>query len=354
MINFCTLFDYNFLPAGLAMYESLAKYCRDFHLYIFALDDRSFDILTKLDLSHTTIISRTQFEDRKLLQVKSQRTWIEYCWTCTSSTLWYVLNRYPVASCTYLDADIYFFSSPKILFNEIGKNSVLITEHRYTEDRSTEFGKYCVQFVTVKNDRKGRYILNWWRTKTIDWCYARVEKTRFGDQKYLDDWPARFGSVRVLQHLGGGVAPWNVQQYEIIKRNSRIFGLEKSSKRLFKLIFYHFAALRFYQKEIVQLASSYELSNSAIDLLYKPYIHHLDTIRNTLRTVDPSIIFSYSQSPGEPEFLKWFQRKLLTEFVHLAELFSLKIAISRFRLNNIYYIRKLIEQNFQEEINGNN
>lgn len=64
----------------------------------------------------------------------------------------YVLDHYDVDSCTYIDADLYFFSSPQILIDEVGDNSVMITEHRYTEkyDQTKTSGKYCVQFVFLR------------------------------------------------------------------------------------------------------------------------------------------------------------------------------------------------------------
>jgi hypothetical protein len=132
MYSYCTLFDSNYLTRGLAMYESLKKHSDDFHLYIFAFDDKSYDLLKKLDLNFITIISLKEFEDEELLKVKDERSAGEYCWTCTPSTIKYCIETYSLDSCTYLDADLYFFDNPSVLIEEMGSKSVLITEHRYT------------------------------------------------------------------------------------------------------------------------------------------------------------------------------------------------------------------------------
>ena len=115
MYSYCTLFDSNYLTRGLAMYESLKKYNDNFHLYIFAFDDRSYTLLEKLDLKSTTIISLKEFEDERLLAIKSDRTAGEYCWTCTPSIIKYSIEEYNLDNCTYLDADLYFFNNPSVL-----------------------------------------------------------------------------------------------------------------------------------------------------------------------------------------------------------------------------------------------
>jgi hypothetical protein len=205
MYNYCTLFDSNYLSRGLAMYESLKKHSKNFHLYIFAFDTRSYILLKKLNLALTTIIFFNEFEDDELLEVKKNRTQVEYFWTCTPSIVKHCIVNFNLENCTYLDADIYFFSDPNILIEEMGSKSILITEHRYTPeyDQSLIRGVYNVQFVTFKNDINGMKALNFWRNSCISWCYNRVENNKFGDQKYLDDWTVRFEGVHVLKNLGG-------------------------------------------------------------------------------------------------------------------------------------------------------
>lgn len=270
MHNYCTLFDSNYLTRGLAMYESLKKNSNKFHLYIFSFDDRSYSVLKELNLESATIIKLEEFEDDELLEVKKSRTAGEYCWTCTPSIIKYCIERYNLSSCTYLDADLYFFSNPAVLIDEMGEKSVLITEHRYTKeyDQSRTSGIYCVQFMTFKNDKNGMEALNWWRNACIEWCYSRFENGKFGDQKYLDDWLNRFKGVHSLKNLGGGVAPWNIQQYDL-------------SKKEFELIFYHFHGFKILENHKLEFGN-YKLRKFDLKILYKPYLSHLEDIKGRL------------------------------------------------------------------------
>ncbi|MEP0861762.1 MAG: glycosyl transferase [Ignavibacterium sp.] len=287
--NFCTLFDSNYLSRGIALYRSLEKHCKNFHLFIFAFDNRSHKILKQLSLPKATIISLTEFEDEKLLQVKPTRSVAEYCWTSTSSTILYVLENFNVDNCTYVDADIFFYSSPEPIFHELSNKSILITEHRYSPQYNKELksGKYCVQFVTFRNDEKALKALHWWRDRCIEWCYARYEDGKFGDQLYLDDWTERFQGVHVLQHLGGGLAAWNVQQYEFKKSGEKIFGKEISTGKEFEVIFYHFHYLRFFTDGKVELGRR-KLSQQILDIFYKDYIKFLDDISFEINKYDSS------------------------------------------------------------------
>lgn len=274
MYNYCTLFDSNYLTRGLAMYESLKQHSSPFHLYIFAFDDRSYKLLKKLDLAYVSVISLQEFEDIELLKVKNERSASEYCWTCTPSIIKYSLEKFELKSCTYLDADLYFFADPSVLIEEMGNDSVLITEHRYTPlyNQSATSGIYCVQFMTFKNDTNGIIVLNWWQHACLDWCYARFEDGKFGDQKYLDDWTMRFEGIHVLHHLGGGVAPWNIQQYDLTNPD-------------FEVIFYHFHNLKFLKNDKIELGN-YELNNTTLNLLYRPYIRHLEEIYTCINKYD--------------------------------------------------------------------
>lgn len=289
MYNFCTLFDSKYLSRGLTLYRSLERVCDSFHLYIFAFDEQCLIILKKLNLKHATVVSLSEFEDDELLSVKPTRSRAEYCWTCTSSTILYVLKKFNVAMCTYLDADMMFFGSPRALFDEMGNSSVMITEHRYSPqyNKEAKTGKYCVQFVSFRNDERGLAALTWWRDRCIEWCYARFEEGKFGDQKYLDDWKTRFEGVHELQHLGGGMAAWNVQQYDVAEKNGRLFGKEKKSGNEFTVIFYHYHYVWYFNDGTVELGRR-ELSDAVLEKLYVPYFAEMEKAKKEIEAVDAS------------------------------------------------------------------
>lgn len=211
-MNFCTLFDSGYLQRGLALYESLLKTCSQFHLYIMAFDDKSFEVLTELALPSMTVVNLKEFETKELLNVKPTRSRAEYCWTCGPSVIYYFITKYNLDACTYLDADLMFYRSPQYLFDEIGDNSVAITDHYAPYEIPA--GRYCVQFMYFKNDEWGMKALTWWRDKCIEWCYAHFEDGKYGDQKYLEQFPSLFDKVHIVKTRGAGIASWNLNQYK--------------------------------------------------------------------------------------------------------------------------------------------
>lgn len=285
--NFCTLFDSYYLTRGIALYRSLELYCENFHIYIFAFDDKSVSILQKLNLIHSTIITINEFENEDLLKVKPTRTIAEYCWTCTASTIWYSITKFNLDHCTYLDPDILFFSSPDPVYEEIGNNSIGITPHNFSKGlrSSIVYGKYCVQFNYFKNDLNGMKALKWWKDSCIDWCFAKMEDGKYGDQKYLDYFHDRFNNVCDISHLGAGVAPWNVSKYNIesIKGNL-IIELKGKPGNPFPLIFYHFQGLRFEEKdtEIISQPSVLKIEYSVLKNIYTPYINQLRLTKSVI------------------------------------------------------------------------
>jgi hypothetical protein len=307
MNYYCTLFDSNYLARGLSLYDSLVTTNEDFLLYIIAFDYNAYRILAQMKLENLILIKLEDVENDDLMRVKGDRTKAEYCWTCTSSVIEYLIERYNLAEVTYLDADLYFFNKPSILLNEFekSKGSVFITEHRFPpKHKMLKYGKYCVQFMTFKSNEEGLKVLNWWKDKCIGWCYARLDDGKFGDQKYLDNWTTMFPGIYVLQHLGGGVAPWNVIQYNITQ-GPCVNGIP--------IVFYHFHHLRWYASGKIDLGI-YKIPDTAIKFIYELYFQNIEKQYEKIRTIEP--VFEKGRDPYIKKWdsLRNIKRILLGEY----------------------------------------
>lgn len=288
MINFCTLFDSNYLDKGLALYNSLDRNCSDFCLYVYCFDDKAFEILNQLNLDHATIIHYQDIESKELLAIKGTRSKAEYCWTCTPIIIEYSLEKFALSDCIYIDSDLYFYSNPQVVLNEIysAGADVAITPHRFCNDNygkklEKRNGKYCVEFNFFKNNENGRKVLTWWKNKCLEWCYDIPEDDRMGDQKYLNQFPILFSNVFEIDNLGAGVAPWNLKQYSIISKDSNFIFTEKTTGNTFKLIFYHFQNIRYISKQFVNIKSQVKDKKTKYSI-YIPYLREIELIRQRL------------------------------------------------------------------------
>lgn len=278
MFCFCTYFDRNYLDRGLALYRSLREHCPDFRLWVLCMDDETRAALSRLALPEVEPIALEDFErgDDVLLAAKANRSRIEYYFTCTPSLPCYVLDHWPAVDLiTYVDADLYFFSSPAPLFDELGTGSVAIIGHRFPPPlrHMEQHGIYNVGWLTFRRDEPGLACLAWWRNQCNAWCYDREEEGRFADQKYLDDWPARFRGVVVLEHPGANLAPWNLNNYRLRAPKGEAVMVGDAS-----LVFFHFHGLRKITGWLYDPGWAWYgvvPSNVLRGLIYNPYLRSL-------------------------------------------------------------------------------
>ena len=284
--NFCTLFDSNYLFKGVAMLQSLKKYCPDAYVYVLCMDSKTQEILGRLNLTFVTCVLLADVEDEELLRVKKDRDAAEYCWTLSSCFTWYVLQKNAsIEFITYLDADLLFYSSVSPIFDEIGCSSIAIIEHRFTPRlKNLEVnGRFCVEWVSFRRNEEGMACLSKWRDQCIEWCYYRLEENRMGDQKYLDEWPNLYPSCHIIQHIGAGVAPWNYAQYKFdIKGGDNIFVDDVA------LIFYHFHQFQLLNNgRFDRLSKFYTHECTEPSPVYEAYEKALENLLKTVRDIEP-------------------------------------------------------------------
>jgi len=275
--HFCTYFDKNYASFGLALHTSLRRHCPDFKLWVLCLDDETFEFLERLAQPDLTPIRLAELEaaEPELLAVKSQRSRVEYIFTCTPCLPLHVLRRdRSIDLITYLDADLWFTASPELLFDEIGERSVAIVPHRFSPglEHLEENGRYNVGWITFRRDEPGLTCLQDWRSRCLEWCFLRHEPGRYADQKYLDEWPTRFPGVCVLEHLGANLGLWNIRGLDVQSRH----GLIQVSGQ--PLVFFHFHGLRRPRLWVFCLNSPFyqvRLSLALRQLVLKPYAQEI-------------------------------------------------------------------------------
>ncbi len=269
MKYYCTLFDRNYLERGLILYQSIRQRDAECRFFVLAMDDETFSAIEALAMQVFHIDSLVQMGD-----LKKNHTWQELCWLAASQFMEWI--RIPDnAQLTYLDADMMFFSDPQIIFDEIGDNSIGIIPHRFTPQnraRLEKNGRFNVSWVTAKNNAIGRECISLWAKQCRDWCYNRHENGKFGDQKYLNEWPELYnGHVCEISNPGAGLAPWNLPNYRIGS------GPTVDGK---PVIFYHFHE---YRDE--NLLTYYPLRNEDKTFLYQPYIEEHKKIKRTIESL---------------------------------------------------------------------
>jgi hypothetical protein len=281
---YCTYFDINYLHKGIALIKSLEMHeHNDYTFLIICMDQFTQTFLSTFAFSSVELIPFSTIEknDKELLNTKQTRSPVEYIWTAKSSILNWLLNEKPeIEAICYIDADIFFFQKPDVIWEKLNTSSVLIHEHKFSKEQSEllKYGKYNAGFVCFVNDQKGQKVLNWWRERSIEWCYDCVENNKFADQFYLQTFPT-FDGVGVVQHIGVGVAPWNHTQYNYLtKADGQVLVNDTP------LIFYHFHSLITVEAGHIILSSNQDTLFSK-EVIQSCYIPYLDCLYETFQTI---------------------------------------------------------------------
>ena len=290
MLNFCTLFDKNYLPYGLSLWASLNKTIPDkFRLFILCLDAATYQFLIENNFGGVVAIKLNDLEesDAELLSAKNTRSFVEYYFTLSPCLPLYILRNWKnIDWICSLDADIYFFNDPEPIFEKFKKYSILICPHKFSKELLArgiqKFGFFNVSFQAFKKDETGIACLEDWRSKCIEWCYDYYDETnnRFADQKYLDEWENVYpGKVMKLTDETSGLAVWNLNAYSLTYINGQVLSNNE------KIIFYHFHGLK--QINNVWFANAfqeYQVSATPVinNHIYLPYIQQTNKWKEKL------------------------------------------------------------------------
>ena len=329
----CTLFNHYYLDKGLVLYDSLKRVSKSFRLYILCMDDRCYEILSDMKCMEIVPVKLSDFEDDDLRGARSNRSFGEYCWTCSSSFIYYILEHYKEPICTYIDADTYFYQDPEILIDEMRKSgkSVLITPHRFSpENQYLEInGKYCVEFNTFVNNTDGLSVLKKWKQDCLDCCTSVNDGVHFGDQKYMDTWPTDYPDiVHVCQNPGAGTAPWNIELYKLAN-NERHEVCYKTNNAIVPIVFHHFQHVTYINRHEIKVGIPCNRNTVDYNLIDSLYINYLGKIEQKKVFLEDSYNVNYimKEHPGikiGKQWKTWLKQFKIVRLV-LSNLFPDKV-----------------------------
>jgi hypothetical protein len=297
---YCTYFDHNYLSRATLMIESLRRYDQA-PLYVLALSDQCETILRELALPNVEIVPLAQLEAAypELAPLKQSRKVVEYYFTLSPFLPHYLFANTDAERITYIDGDLYFFSSPRPVIDGFGDASVAITPHRFSFEYRNHliYGRFNVAWITYRRNGEGLDCLDTYKAECAAWCYDRAEDGKFGDQKYLDAWPGRYPALKIIEHKGFNLAIWNVGNYMIRVKNGAVLIDDDP------LIFYHFASTQIAPDGTVRAPISARGGRSQTVLrehVIRPYEQMLEKERRRLLDRFPALASAQSEVRYSP------------------------------------------------------
>ncbi len=275
---YCTYFDSGYLSRGLALIESLRRHGDHSPVWVMALDEAARAYLADAAIPGVHVLTVVDLEAAvpELAGIRAQRSRMEGYFTTTPLLVRWVMDQYAEpTSVVYLDADLYFFDDPELVFDAMGDGSVGIIEHRYQPSLAkslAKYGRFNVGWVGFRNDQRGTACLDWWGRSTLEWCRDTPDAGRYADQGYLDWFPKDFEGVSVLGPHGLNLAPWNTAGSAIAADGGAV------TVDGDPLVFFHFHGLKKVGRWWITSQLVYRTLMGAVlrSGVYEPYVRELE------------------------------------------------------------------------------
>lgn len=244
----------NYIAQALTLKQSVKKYCQDIEFFIFLSDLKDVDNLpevVELDISWIPSWRNMAF---KYNVIEFSTSIKPFCFE--------KLFNLGYESVIYLDPDIYVTYRLDDIFDLLQNKSMVLSPHyceleiNYTGSISEEeilwVGIYNLGFAALKNDPKGRKIIQWWQNRLLSKCYADKHDGLHVDQKWIDFLPAFFpNDVYITHHMGINPAIWNLHERALVIDKNQYFIRNLKTGKHFPLLFFHFSGFDPYNPNLI-------------------------------------------------------------------------------------------------------
>jgi len=273
----------NYLAQTKIAVGSFLHFNPNFQVFIFNIDNETYEnnaIWDNPNIRHE-FIREVDFENKDILRSKYNN--FEFCNAIKPYLCSWLFEHYKETDLViYLDSDLVFYNEIT-LEEELSNHQIIITPHSLSKfpldnHLTSELdilnsGLYNAGFFIVSNSSNGRQFLEWWKSRTLKYCYVDFEKGMFVDQIWLNFAPIYFESVLVLKNPGYNVAHWNLHERRISHESKWLVN------EAYKLVFFHFSGFSFDDIDKISIHQDrYNLGNrNDLSSLFKKYKSDYDT-----------------------------------------------------------------------------
>ena len=215
--NICTVTQENQLVQTLSLYDSIKKYNIKFKLWICCADESSYNALRMLTLPNVQLFEPYNLiENYMQLMQTSYRAGIEILKPRLINLL--LQNNYGLESLLYVDCDCFFHQSPKIYFDLLKKNSILLFEDSTAVGKAFNATNAMFGFYRDKN---ALACVFYWVEKTKEWLKNGVSSRE--EIEHINNWKNIYSKVNILKSHSYMLEDKSLERVKIKKLNNMIY-----------------------------------------------------------------------------------------------------------------------------------
>lgn len=257
---------------------------RDFYIFVADLPDRHTPALEP-----NVWIARDKLglDGREWTELSFKYDLTEFCTAIKPLCFEYLFDAEGYGSATYLDPDIYCFSSFDPVYARLESHSIVLSPHiltieeRYGGDLWENLflwaGSYNLGFLALRNSGPARKLLRWWAGVLRDECFVDNRRFTATDQKWMVFAPMFFDAseLHIDRDMGIDAAPWNFYEREFFEREGRVWVRNRIDPAVepTPLMFVHYSNYK-YSELLRGVVKHYNLKREYADLplVFDPYV----------------------------------------------------------------------------------
>ena len=247
-----TVCSANHLAYAKTMADSFLKYNPDYTIVICLVDkiESRFNVS---EFAPYTIIEVEQLNIPQFERMSAQYSIIELNCAVKPYLCQYIFNTSNPDLLLYMDSDLLFFNSVKVVEDALINDDIVITPHSFTpinddfipmERDFLRSGIYNAGFVGMKKSTTTTNFLNWWAEKLIDQSFINFAEGMCFDQNWLNFLPLYYQHICILNHKGFNAAYWNFHEREITQKEGQYFVNNTEP-----LVFLHISGYKFHNPD---------------------------------------------------------------------------------------------------------